>query len=300
MDIINLFRRILALFLALFASFGSAKLEPVPVAEPDRPFLFETEEEYENYYLYCTEEDPEPYSWSPEALAARDNVERQCSSGPFRVTLFKNNTARIDCLTKPVETIEIPSSVEGCRVTAIYCILPENDYDAADKIISKAKKAVIPDTVEFIMYDAFEDLANLRSVEFGGRVRFMQAYAFRDCTLLGSAALPDSLVNVPVCAFEGCTALTDVAFGKSTRIIDGYAFEYCSGLKKVVLPDSVKEIGKHSFAACARLSYIYIPASVTTIDEDAFLASRRLTIHGEKGSYAQTFAAEQGIPFAAD
>lgn len=294
----NLFQRLFAWILALIATLTPGPVIPDTPAEPDpAPYLFASEQAYQDYYLYCTEEDPEPYTWSPEALAARDNVEKVLEYNGFSVTLFKNGTARINHLTKPVENVKIPSEVEGHSVAAIYSILPYNDYDTAGKIADKVKTATIPDTVEFIMEGAFEDLSNLRSITFGARVKYMQADAFRDCTLLGAVALPDALEEIPVCAFESCVALTAVSIGKNVRKIGICAFFDCPYLKKVTLPDGVTLLDQQCFALCKGLTYIYIPASVTSIDDNAFGKCDKLTIHGEKGSYAQSYAAAQGIPF---
>lgn len=296
--IIMILKRLIAALLAFIASLSMKPVKPSGgEVDPDL-FLFGSEKAYEDYYLYCTEEDPEPYSWSPEALAARENVERVLISGNYSVTLFKNKTARINELLKPVENVVIPEKVEGYPVVAIAAILPYNDPDNASKIASKVKTAVIPDTVEFIMDDAFEDLSNLRSVQFGARVRFMQAYAFRDCRYLTSVALPDALMDIPVCAFDGCWALSSVTIGKNVRSVGTAAFSDCPNLKRVELPETVTSLGQQCFAMCRSLKYIYIPAAVTEIEENAFIGCGRLTIHGENGSYAQTFAAEQGIAFA--
>ena len=294
----NLLRRVIAWFLAIIASLTPAGNKPTSPAETDpAPYLFDSEQAYQDYYLYCTEEDPEPYSWSPEALAARDNVEQVLEYEGFSVTLFKNGTARINNLTKPLEDVNIPAEVEGCPVVAIYSILPCNDYDNAGKIADKVRTATIPDTVEFLMEGAFEDLSNLRSVTFGARVKYMQPNAFRDCTLLTAVALPDALEVVPICAFESCVALTSVSFGKNVKTIDVCAFYDCPHLKKVTLPDSVMSLEKQSFALCRGMTYVYIPASVTSIADDAFGKCDLLTIHGESGSYAQSYATAQSIPF---
>lgn len=295
----NLLRRVFAWFMALISVFSLKGGQNTPAPETGKPYLFSSEQAYENYYLYCTEEDPEPYAWSPEALAARANVVKETESGGFSVTLFKNGTARVNHMTRPAETAEIPASVDGYTVTAVYSVLPYGAYDAAARIASAVKKAVIPDTVEYVMERAFEDLSNLREVRFGARVRFMGANAFRGCTLLSAAVLPDSLLALPVSAFESSAALTSVVFGKNVRRIGVCAFFDCPNLRRVTLPGGVTSLDTQCFALCKRLSYIYIPASVTAIEDDAFGRCDRLTIHGEQGSYAETWAAAHGVPFAA-
>lgn len=300
LDIISvLFKRVFAYLLSLLALLNLTPNKPAqPGAPAEKPYVFNAAQEYQNYYFYCTEEDPEPYSWSPEALAARENVDRMCTAEGFSVTLFKNGTARIDALTAPQRDVTVPAEVEGCPVVAVYGILPRNDYDTAGKIADTVKTLVLPDSVEYIMEGAFEDLSNLRSVQFGGREKYMEPNAFRDCVYLTGVILPDSLEEIPAVAFNGCLALTKVGFGKDLRTVGRYAFEFCA-LRKVTLPDTVRVLEEYAFAQCRSLTYVYVPASVTEIGRNAFGRCDRLTIHGETGSAAQRYAEENGIPFKA-
>ena len=45
------------------------------------------------------------------------------------------------------------------------------------------------------------------------------------------------------------------------------------------------------------LRFLTVPASVTEIDPDAFVRNEALTLRVVKGSAAEAFAIEQGIPF---
>ena len=193
LDVISvLFKRVFAYLLSLLALLNLIPNKPAQPGDPgDKPYAFASAQAYQDYYFYCTEEDPEPYAWSPEALAARENVDRTCAADGFAVTLFKNGTARIDALTSPMRDVTIPAEVEGRPVTAIFGILPRNDYDTAGRIADAVKTVTIPDSVEYIMEGAFEDLSNLRSVQFGSRVKYMEANAFRDCVYLTGVILPD-------------------------------------------------------------------------------------------------------------
>lgn len=74
------------------------------------------------------------------------------------------------------------------------------------------------------------------------------------------------------------------------------AFSYCTALKEVKLPSTLKTIGKWGFEACA-LTSIDIPESVTSIDPQAFENSQLKNINGSAGSYAETFAKENGYTF---
>ena len=71
--------------------------------------------------------------------------------------------------------------------------------------------------------------------------------------------------------------------------------------RRIVVPNGVKTIGKRAFAGCAKLEQITIPATTTAIAADAFAnVPSGFTIHGSLNSYAQTYAAGNGIRFVAD
>ena len=88
--------------------------------------------------------------------------------------------------------------------------------------------------------------------------------------------------------------------GKKVTSIGNYAFEYCSSLTSVTIPDSVTSIGNFVFYGCSSLTTVTIPDSVTSIGYGAFYkCSTKLTIKGKAGSYAETYAQDDGISFKA-
>lgn len=70
-----------------------------------------------------------------------------------------------------------------------------------------------------------------------------------------------------------------------------------TNLQKVRISEGARQIGSLAFYGCVNLVRAEIPSSVVQISEDAFKGCDGLTIWGEAGSFAQTFAAERGIPF---
>ena len=64
--------------------------------------------------------------------------------------------------------------------------------------------------------------------------------------------------------------------GKSVTSIGGSAFEGCTGLTSITIPNSVTSIGRYAFYGCTGL-----------------------TIYGKQGSYAETYANDNNIPFIA-
>lgn len=74
-------------------------------------------------------------------------------------------------------------------------------------------------------------------------------------------------------------------------------FEGNAALMSVTLSSGVKAIGANAFRNCAGLWRIYIPASVTRIEATAFSGCPHVAIAGVVGSYAETFANDNGLPF---
>ena len=72
----------------------------------------------------------------------------------------------------------------------------------------------------------------------------------------------------------------------------------------VVIPSTidgkrVTSIGDYAFYNCKSLTSITIPDSVTSIGDRAFYDCTNLTIFGKTGSYAETYAKDNSIPFQA-
>ena len=84
-------------------------------------------------------------------------------------------------------------------------------------------------------------------------------------------------------------AAPDFTMPDSLRTIGEEAFE--SGIFVFAkLSDQVTEIQKRAFADCRNLKFIYIPKTAKIIDDNAFENDSNLTIFGEEGSYAETYA----------
>ena len=121
---------------------------------------------------------------------------------------------------------------------------------------------------------------------------------FCDYDALTAVTMGDGMTYVPPETFIGCTALKEVRFGANVAFLDGGAFERC-GLEEIAIPDTVTFINIGAFAKCGELEKIWIPAGVTEIGEGAFEGCGKLTIFAPGGSYAETYARENGIPFSA-
>ena len=107
------------------------------------------------------------------------------------------------------------------------------------------------------------------------------------------------LIVVLLTSFYTPTAADTLMFPAQLTIIDDEAFEGDTSIDEVVLPDGMKAISSLAFANSS-LKSIFIPDSVDFIADDAFLNCESLTIFGNCGSYAQTYAKKFDIPFFGD
>lgn len=76
--------------------------------------------------------------------------------------------------------------------------------------------------------------------------------------------------------------------------------EIHSKLQTVYVSAGVLAIGEYAFALCSSLQTVHIPESVTAIGDNVFPTSGTSTIYGKTGSYAETYAKENNIPFVAE
>ena len=94
---------------------------------------------------------------------------------------------------------------------------------------------------------------------------------------------------------DGVTRIGVNAFANSDLI----SIDTPNSLTSVDIPDSVTSIGDWAFYGCSKLTEITIPESVTEIGKEVFKNCPELTIKGAAGSYAETYAKKNKIPFEA-
>lgn len=84
---------------------------------------------------------------------------------------------------------------------------------------------------------------------------------------------------------------------KVTEIAED-AFTWRADIKgSVILPEGLETIGGRAFNGCNNISRITVPASVNSIGAEAFEWCESLVLSLEKGSYAETYAKENNIPY---
>lgn len=95
--------------------------------------------------------------------------------------------------------------------------------------------------------------------------------------------------------FRGCSSLKQITIPNSVTSIGYEAFYRCS-LEEITIPNSVISIDEKAFSLSG-LEKIVIPNSVVSIEENAFSDCNDVCIYCNRGSYAETFAMENGINF---
>ena len=147
----------------------------------------------------------------------------------------------------------------------------------------------IPSTVNTIGEYAFECCDSLHDVYYAGSPDewVLIDIANGNDTLLTAKFYYDPATITPDCVLPA--ALTEI--GEET--FAGSAFVY------VKLPDNAVSIGWHAFADCPRLAYIYIPALTTQINSQAFGDLQGLTIIGQAGTTAESYANDHNYAFIA-
>ena len=125
----------------------------------------------------------------------------------------------------------------------------------------------------------------------------LNVYALGGCTKLKEVTLPSGLKSIPTNAFISCSSLTEIEIPDSVTEIGDYAFQYCGSLTEVTGGRQLKKIGYEAFQYCRKLESITLYPTVTSISSLAFDECRLLTIYGYAGSYAETYASGQNIPF---
>lgn len=165
------------------------------------------------------------------------------------------------------------------------------------------REIIVPEGVEVIDKNAFEDCVYLQRITIPSTVTFIFYECFDHCPYLHEivvardnpiyCSLNGDLYNktltqilkapsdytcykrlfnveaINAYAFYGC-GIEHLILPENLKLIGNNAFSYCVSLQDVNIPDSVISIGDNAFGGCVSLKQIMIPNSVRTIGKGAF------------------------------
>ena len=183
-------------------------------------------------------------------------------SGDFRYGMLDDGTAEITGYVGSDKNVDIPSSIDGAKVTRIG----EAAFNGNTSITS----VDIPKNVIAVGAKAFNGCTELAKVTLPDGIKVIDEYAFCACSSLDGVKLPDSLEKLGDLAFHNCSALSAINIPSKVSRISNFAFVGGNSLADVKISEGVTVIGQSAFNRCIALKAVDIPSSVTTIENSAF------------------------------
>ena len=132
--------------------------------------------------------------------------------------------------------VNIPETLLGETVVEIS----SHAFEQIDDITS----VVIPQTVQLIRNNAFDNCVNLKTVTINNPDAEIYSQAFKDCTSLTSFQLPQHTTIVNQALFSGCTNLSTVHIPNTVNHIRKDAFKDCDALTDVYFSGDEREWGE--------------------------------------------------------
>ena len=211
------------------------------------------------------------------------------SSGDYEYELLKDGTAQIKHYEGSETEIEIPSEIDGHRVTFIS--------SGAFKGCTSLTSVTIPDSITEIYPFVLDECASLRTINVAANnmnyssengvlfdkektllIRYPQkkndktytipdsvteinSSAFSGCTLIENVIIPDSTTFVGRWAFEACTSLISITIGNGVTYLGDEAFDGCSSLESVTIGSGIEEVGYYPFADCGLIKTVKIDSN---------------------------------------
>ncbi|MDO4272176.1 MAG: leucine-rich repeat domain-containing protein [Eubacteriales bacterium] len=246
-----------------------------------------------------------------------------------RVTLPPTITSIDDrgfsqCLS--LEEINLPDGLENigdsafaeCKLKDVF--IPDNVKNFGTSIFwgcRNLREVRLPESMTSIPDDMFYFASIDTPITLPSGIKSIGSYAFGEssCVIsslpsslvsIGESAfvhssiksiiIPDSVTKIGKGVFENCYYLQSVNWGKGLKTIPELTFKSCISLEEMRLPNTVTEIGKRAYYL-SNIRRLSIPDSVKKIDKTAFTDCDYLRLFVKKGSYGETYAKNNKLPY---
>ena len=219
----------------------------------------------------------------------------------IKYTAFKGCKSLKEIVIPNNVTIMENSVFENC--TALTKVTVGNQVSSIGKSAFSGCTALpqitLPASVQTIGDKAFSHCEALADVKLSEGLTSIGSYAFEYNIALPKVTLPNTLESLGERAFQYCDVLADVDLGTGLKVIPEYCFYQDPALQKVILPYQFTTVNAGAFENCTKLTDITFNRNVSSVDASALSYKDKTTIHGVKGTYAETFASDNGFKFEA-
>lgn len=201
--------------------------------------------------------------------------------GEYEYTILEDNTLKLDKYNGSQSNVVIPTQINGYSVSELSGTFYEN---------SEIVSVIIPECVREIGQYSFYKCDSLKSITIPSGVENISSFAFRDCSSLKSVYISQGVKTIGDSAFSDCKQLSELTISDGVKTIGDGAFFGCDNLKSVAVPDTVTQIGNQAFG------YTLVKNSASSFGE-TLKKFNDFTVYGVYGSYAETFAQNNGFAF---
>lgn len=220
----------------------------------------------------------------------------ELSYGSLTYEIMEDGNIAITECDKSVTEVNIPSEIDGKKVTAIA----NSAFYWCDKLTALK----IPDTVEILDSNAFYSCKALKDLDLGSGVKYIGSQTFAYCDSLTTLTIPQNVTYLDTGAFQSCISLTDVTINNGCEYIGEDAFLDCSALTTINFGNAVEYIGSMAFYRCSSLLSVEFPESLICIDRAAFSECTSLTsaklpeglLYIESAAFSQSALKSVNIP----
>ena len=191
----------------------------------------------------------------------------------------------------------------GMHVTYDANASREYIYEVEDGVLTGVKVKKADDTGAVTeQTHKFEGTVELQQPVEGEKYTSIAADLFGGNKQITYVKLPAGVTVVTAESFRGCTALKSVYLPSTVKTIEKEAFRDCTAMTQIAVPKSVTAIGAGAFQGDTKLQMIYFRGEKgpESIGENAIPGAEEaeeLVIAAQKGSSAEAYAEENGLPF---